>query len=280
MFCVWWGVGADGGYTGAVVAAVGAGAVDADQSGRAAIQIAHEDVTVEICVIRDQIAGETIERHRASIGAEDREARLGIAAVRAGVVDADQSGRVGLQIAHKDIDVTVRIVVDQIAGDALERHKTTVGADGWGGREAVAAAATGPVDADQGGRAGLQIAHKDVEVAIRIIIGDQIGGETLERHKTPVGTDGGGEREAVAAAGAGPVGADQGGRAGFQIAHEDVEVAIRIIGDQIGGETLERHKAPVGAHGRGEREAVAAAGASPVGADQHGLGLGRMLARA
>src|SRR5207249_78822 len=95
-------------------------------------------------------------------------------------------------------------------------------------------------------RAGSQVAHKDVAEATRTI-GDQVRRETLERHNASVGADGGPGGGAVAAAGAGAVDAGQSGRAGFEVAHKDVARVVRIIGNQVAGETLECHKTSVGA---------------------------------
>src|SRR5206468_7609554 len=115
-----------------VVAAVGAGDVDAGHRRLAGLEVAHEDVGIEICIIGDQIAGFTLERHESSIGADGRgEAGAIVAAAGAAAVDADQSRRAGLDVAHEDLNYSVRRSRDHNAADQNTRDDPSASADVW-----------------------------------------------------------------------------------------------------------------------------------------------------
>src|SRR5439155_22368921 len=77
---------------GTLVAAAGTGAVDADQSRGARLQVAHKALERAIGIIGVQIARCAAKGHKATIGAGGVPIRGAVAAAGTGAVDADQTG--------------------------------------------------------------------------------------------------------------------------------------------------------------------------------------------
>ena len=114
--------------------------------------------------------------------------RGAVAASRARLVDADEARRTGHQIAHEDAAVRVGIAGHQVRGTAQKNHVASVGSDHRAGRTGVAAAASGAIDADQGGRAGLEVAHEYVGGVV-VVAGHQVACEALKSDIAAVGAD-------------------------------------------------------------------------------------------
>ena len=133
--------------------------------------------------------------------------------------------------------------------------------------------------ADQGGRVGHQVAHEDVHEGV-VVVDRQVVGDRLEDDEPPVVGDVRLVRVAVRpGAPRARRAADEAGRVGDQVAHEDVRGHVAVVGRQVVGVRLEHHEAPVAGDrrvlggGAGGRGAVGARGA----ADEDGL-VGRRVA--
>ena len=89
---------------------------------------------------------------------------------------------------HKNIVVAIRIIGNQVARATGECHRVSVGADYGGERALIGAGGAGPVDADQSGPAGQQVAHVDVPCGVGVIR-NQIARSTIKCHKASAGAD-------------------------------------------------------------------------------------------
>src|SRR5262249_30917680 len=119
----------------------------------------------------------------------------------------------------------------------------------------IVAGGPGRGSAHEDGGPSLEVARENVSRPV-VVAGHQVAGVTLECYVTAVCTDLRVVGRAIAG-GPGRGGADQGGYACLEVAHEHVKTTVRIIGHQVTGQTLEGDIAAVGTERRPLGEPVA-----------------------
>ena len=238
-------VGADRGLEAECVGLCSGGR-DADALRRRAHTVADEDVADAVRVAGDEVVRSGAESDVASAGADRRgTAAVARSGLRARAADVDALRDAEGAVADKYVILTVGVAGHEVRGGARKRNVAPVRADrrteaaevGFGLR-----ARRG--DADAFGQVALAVVHENVGSLVGVTR-YEIGRIRLESDIAPVGADRrSGESLAVGfGAAAGNADALDGPRRA--IAHEDVLEAVRVTGDEVRRERVERDVASV-----------------------------------
>lgn len=216
--------------------------------------VVHEDVDEPVAIVRDQIGGNGLERHKAAIGADAREDAVSVADLASGASTDELHSAVGA-VANKYVEYAVGVVGDEVGRGGDKGDKPAVRTDCGLRRRAVCLNAV----AHAFRKALLAIAHEDVSRTVGIF-GDEIIGEGLKSNEASAGVD---TRRAARpitfharAAHTHSLRAPYGPQT-----NKNVRYPIEVAYDQVRGIRVERHNRAVGTDGR----VVPGAMARPIG---------------